>query len=205
MSTVVEFPKRCSSGIFMILVGPSGSGKSTAMNALLASRDDFTHSISYTTRSPRGTEKDGVDYNFITTEEFKKRIENDDWLEYAHVFATNYYGTSKSDVQSILNSGKSVIKDVDVQGAMKIRKSFPEAVQVFLVAPSMEETERRLRGRGTDSDEVIQRRLAEASKEISHWREFDYVVINENIDEVTKQLNAIITAEKMRPKRIPKA
>jgi guanylate kinase len=120
------------------------------------------------------------------------------------VYGNNYYGTSRLDVLERIKDGKSCLKDVDVQGAMKIRKTFPEAVQVFLASPSFEETERRLRGRGTDSEEVIQRRLADSKKEMNHWREFDYVVICDQLPVVIDQLSAIISAEKRKPKRFPK-
>ena len=165
-------------GLLLVISGPSGVGKGTVIDSLLEN-DDMAYSVSATTRSPRPGEIDGVDYNYITKEEFRTLIENGDVLEYAE-YTGNYYGTPRKFVERKLNEGKSVILEIETCGAMQIKKKMPEAVLIFICPPSLEELESRLRGRGTETEEVILRRLEQAKKEIVLIPEYDYAVVNEN-------------------------
>lgn len=185
-------------GFVLILSAPSGAGKSTLARSLLDHYDDIKVSISTTTRKPRPGETHAVDYFFVEKEVFQKEIENNNFLEWAEVFG-NFYGTSKVVIEETLADGQDIILDIDWQGARSIRKSLPagDVVSVSIVPPSMESLRVRLEGRGQDSSEIIDRRMAKASQEMSHWREFDYLVINDNLEQGQEDLVAIVRAERL--------
>ncbi len=195
------FPARRDPAMFVVLSGPSGAGKSTLMDRFVREQSDFERCLSVTTRPPRGSESDGVDYVFVSEAEFARRIEADELLEHAQVFGKHSYGTPRDFVERSLAAGRSVIKDVDVQGAFTIRGTFPAAVHVFVVPPSRAEIERRLRSRGTESEESIKRRLAEAGRELQMWDRYDYLIINDEIERAVAELAAIVRAERLRVHR----
>lgn len=175
-----------------VLAAPSGAGKTTLVHALVARVPDLKFSISYTTREKRVNEEHGRDYFFVETDEFLRLQASDELLESAMVF-DNYYGTSRSQVDEHLQNGHSVVLEIDWQGARQVRESMPSAVTVFIMPPSVTELERRLRDRKTDSDEVIARRLSDALGDMSHWREFDYVIINDDLKQAVSQLRAVMS------------
>lgn len=177
--------------IMIVISGPSGAGKSTLRSMLLQNHPELTYSISYTTRKPRPNEKDGVDYFFISVDEFKKRIEENDFLEYAIVYG-NYYGTSKSQVEAVIKSGKPIVLEVDVQGAENIIKQYPDCCSIFIKAPTIEILVDRFVSRGTESEEEKQRRIAEVKKELEKEKIFKYVLINDKLDIAYKNLEKII-------------
>lgn len=191
-------PQHQRRGLLVILAGPSGSGKSTLLDGLLKSEPDFAASVSATTRKPRPGERDGVDYHFLSEDRFRDLIAADGFLEYAQVFAKDWYGTPRAFVEDRLASGRSVITDIDVQGAAQIRGRMPQAVQVFVTPPSVPELERRLRGRGTESAEAIARRLDEAGRELARAQEFQYLIINDDMQRALDDLRHIIAAERLR-------
>ncbi len=178
-----------------IISAPSGSGKSTLVNRLLASDKNLIFSVSYTTRAPRGAEVDGQQYRFITREEFEARIANGEFLEHAEVFG-NYYGTHREILERGRTEGKDVVLDIDVQGARQLKEKIPDAVSIFILAPSRDELAKRLRARSEDSEEVIQRRLAGAAREIQDYRRYDYVLVNDDVDRASERLQAIVNAER---------
>jgi guanylate kinase len=184
-----------------IISAPSGSGKSTLVGRLMASDPGLMFSISYTTRLPRGAEKDGESYCFTTREDFERRIANDEFLEWAQVFG-NYYGTHRGILEKAEASGKDLVLDIDVQGERQLRDKIPGAVSVFILAPSRQILEERLRARGQDRDEVIDRRLAEAAEEIRNYQAYDYVIINRDIEKSVRTLTSIVYAERVRRTRI---
>lgn len=170
-------------GKLIILSAPSGSGKSTILQSLLPRGLNLAFSISATSRAPRGTEKDGVEYYFISPEEFKRRIDNNEFLEYEEVYTGKYYGTLKSEVERILNAGKNVIFDVDVVGGTNIKKYYgDQACAIFIQPPSKEALRQRLVGRATDAPEVIEARLAKAEYELSFAPQFDTVIVNDVLE-----------------------
>jgi guanylate kinase len=193
-----SFPMHRSSALFVVLSGPSGAGKSTLMERFVATNPDFVRCLSVTTRPPRGNERDGVDYAFVSEAEFAERIHAGELLEHAQVFGKHSYGTPRSFVESSLAAGRSVIKDVDVQGAFTIRGTFPAALHVFVVPPSRSEIERRLRSRGTETEDAIRRRLAEADRELGLWDRYDYLVINDDIEQAVADLGTIVRAQRLR-------
>ncbi len=195
---LTRFPSHGPQALFIVLSGPSGAGKSTLMDRFASEHDDFVRCLSVTTRSPRGAEKDGVDYFFVNEGEFSRRVEENDLLEHAQVFGRHHYGTPRAFIESSLASGRSVIKDVDVQGALTIRGTFPSAVHVFVVPPSRAEIERRLRSRGTDSPDAIRRRLVEAERELGLWDRYDYLIINEDLGRAVQELTTIVSAERLK-------
>jgi guanylate kinase len=174
-----------------VIAAPSGAGKTTLVHALTRKHPELRFSISYTTRRKRRTEADGVDYLFVDEPDFFKLREEGALLESAEVF-DNHYGTSRKQVEQHLAEGHSVILEIDWQGAQQVRKSMPECVTIFIMPPSVEELERRLRNRRTDSDEVIARRLRDALSDMSHWDEFDYVIINDDLDEAVADIEAVL-------------
>jgi len=182
-------------GKLIVLSGPSGAGKSTVIGKLLEKRDDISFSVSATTRDPRPGETDGINYYFKTHDEFKAMIADGAFLEHAE-YAQNCYGTPKAPVVEQMDSGKTVILDIEVQGAFQVKEALPEAVLVFLAPPSIAELERRLRGRKTDSEEKILLRLETAKREYALAGKYDYIVINDSADVAAVELDAIITAEK---------
>jgi guanylate kinase len=174
-----------------VIAAPSGAGKTTLVQALLRKNPELRFSISYTTRPQRRNEADGVDYLFTSREQFAKLREQGEMLEHAEVFDNNY-GTNRSQVAEHLAAGHNVLLEIDWQGARQVRESMPECVTVFILPPSRRELERRLRGRGTDSGQVIERRLRDAVSDMSHWDEFDYVVINDDLDQAVTTLQAVL-------------
>jgi guanylate kinase len=179
-----------------IISAPSGSGKSTLVNRLMAADTNLIFSVSYTTRAPRGSEVDGHQYHFISREEFEARIANGEFLEHAQVFE-NYYGTHRGILERGRTEGKDVVLDIDVQGARQLKEKIPDAVSVFILAPSRDELAKRLRARSEDSEEVIRRRLAGAEQEIQDYRLYDYVLVNDDVDLASERLQAIVEAERM--------
>ncbi len=178
-----------------IISAPSGSGKSTLVKRLLAHDQNLIFSTSYTTRAPRGTEVNGQHYVFITRPEFEARIRRGEFLEWALVFG-NYYGTHRGVLERGQAEGKDVVLDIDVQGARQLKEKIPEAVSIFILAPSREELDKRLRTRSEDSEEVILRRLAGAAREIEDFRRYDYVLVNDDVDLASERLQAIVDAER---------
>ena len=177
-------------GHLYVIAAPSGAGKTSLMRALLERRPAVAFSVSCTTRAPRPHEQEGRDYHFIDRAEFERLIKADEFIEHADVFG-NLYGTRKSTVDSALAEGRDLILEIDWQGARQVRKRLPEAIQIFILPPSRAELEARLRKRATDSPEAIARRLAESVSEMSHWREFDYVIVNRDFDQALAELEAI--------------
>ena len=181
-------------GKLVIFSAPSGSGKTTIVRELLKRFDCFEFSISATSRQPRGAEQNGIDYYFLTNEEFKERVARDEFVEWEEVYQGTCYGTLKSEMERIWNNGKVIIFDVDVMGGINLKRLFgDDACSMFIMPPSIEELERRLRGRGTDAEEVIQKRIAKAEFEISKAPEFDHVVINDKLDVAVEEAAGIIT------------
>lgn len=178
-------------GGLIVISAPSGAGKTTLVHKALDSRDDLAFSISYTTRPPREKEKDGVDYCFVTESEFQDMIAGDQFLEWAQVF-DRWYGTSRDSVDALRTGGKTVLLEIDWQGADQIRAREPSATSVFILPPSRAELERRLRGRGTDSKENIGRRLRDALTDMAQWKNFDYVLVNENVATALKEFMSIL-------------
>lgn len=181
-----------------MISAPSGSGKTTLVQKLIASFSDLRFSVSYTTRAPRGAERDGVDYHFVPRDEFQEKIRKAEFLEWAEVHG-NLYGTSKVETERIRAGGQDILLDVDVQGADQVRKAEPEAVTMFVMPPSFQVLEERLRGRKQDSPEVIEGRLAGARREIDRYRDYHYVLVNDGIEETAELLKSIVLAERARP------
>lgn len=184
-----------------IISAPSGSGKSTLVKRLLAADPMTTFSVSYTTRSPRGAERAGEHYHFIGREEFERHIAGGELLEYAEVFG-NYYGTHRRVLDLARAEGKDLILDIDVQGARQLKRSLPEAVTVFILAPSRQVLEQRLRQRSEDEEAVIQRRLRKAADEIRNYEMYDYVLVNDDLNRSADTLVSIIRAERVRRNRV---
>lgn len=185
-------------GTLFIVSGPSGCGKGTVLAEILK-QDNVYYSVSATTRSPRPGEVDGVNYHFLTKDEFEKLIENDGVLEYAN-YCGNYYGTPKKPVEDMLAEGKNVILEIEVQGALKVMEKCPEAVSVFILPPSLKELRRRLHKRGTETEEVIEKRIGEASGEIRKAENYDYVMINGELETAVSDLLSIINSQKLKRK-----
>lgn len=180
-------------GKLIIFSAPSGSGKSTIINYLLQQELNLAFSISATSRSPRGTERDGVEYFFLSPEEFRRRIADDEFLEYEEVYQDRYYGTLKSQVEVQLNAGQNVVFDVDVVGGCNIKNFYgARALSIFIQPPSLEELRRRLQGRGTDTAEVIENRLAKAEYELSFAPRFDHIVVNDDLSRAQTETLQII-------------
>jgi len=186
-----------SKGTLYVISAPSGAGKTSLVRALVEQLDGVAASVSHTTRSMRPGEEDGVHYHFVDRECFLKMVEDGDFLEHAQVF-DNFYGTAQSAVEAQLKAGQDVILEIDWQGAEQVRRLMPDCETVFILPPSREELERRLRSRGQDSDEVIARRMRDATAEMSHYPEFDYLVINEVFEEALEELKAIFLANRQR-------
>ncbi len=188
-------------GLLIVLSGPSGSGKGTVIKSLLEKRGDTVLSISMTTRAPRVGEQDGVQYYFRTRQEFEEAIANDGFLEYAE-YNGNYYGTPIAPIRRWLSEGKNVILEIEVQGAEKVMVNCEDFVSIFLSVPSMEELGRRLRGRGTETEDVVLSRLANAERELTRVFRYQYVVPNDEVALAVERLNAIIDAESYRYSRM---
>lgn len=180
-------------GKLVIFSAPSGSGKTTIVRELLKHFPQFEFSISATSRQPRGQEQNGIDYYFMTNEEFRQRVERDEFVEWEEVYQGTCYGTLKSEMERIWSKGNVIIFDVDVMGGINLKKLFGEdACSMFIMPPSVEELERRLRGRGTDSEETIQKRIAKAEFELSKSPEFDFTVVNDDLQVAIDEAKAII-------------
>ncbi|WIM82066.1 guanylate kinase [Gallibacterium anatis] len=189
-------------GNLYIVSAPSGAGKSSLISALLQQQPSYEMqvSISHTTRQPRPNEEHGKHYYFVDHKEFERLIAEDAFLEYAEVFG-NYYGTSLPMIERSLKQGIDVFLDIDWQGAQQVRKKVPEAKSIFILPPSLQELERRLVGRGQDSNEVIAARMKKAINEISHYDEYDYLIINDDFDQALSEIKVILKAEKLRVER----
>ncbi len=179
-------------GRLFVITAPSGAGKTSLVHALMEREPSLRFSVSYTTRPKRPSEVNGRDYFFVSRERFEQMIEAGEFLEHARVF-DNFYGTSRQQVERSLASGQSLILEIDWQGALQIRRTMPEGVSIFILPPSRQELERRLRGRGTDSDEVIARRLSDAASDMKHWTEFDYVIVNDDFDRAVAELQETVS------------
>ena len=178
-------------GRLFVIAAPSGAGKTSLVRALMQREPGLSFSISYTTRSQRPNEVHGRDYFFVSRDEFDRMVQARQFLEHATVFG-NSYGTARAQVEQSLASGQDLILEIDWQGAQQIRAALPECCSIFILPPSRAELERRLRGRGTDTEEVIIRRLGEAADDMAHWREFDYVVVNDVFDRALDELSEIV-------------
>jgi guanylate kinase len=189
-------------GIMLVLSSPSGAGKSTiSRRLLLQERDQLTMSISATTRPRRPSEVSGQDYQFISREDFDRMVRNGEFLEHADVFG-NGYGTPRAAVEKAIRDGRDILFDIDWQGTEQLRAALPDdLVAIFILPPSIEELERRLRTRAQDSDEVVAKRMAMAHREISHWRDYDYVLVNDDVEKCLAEVSAILTAERVRRER----
>lgn len=185
------------SGKLLVISGPSGAGKSTVISKVMAAAPNIVFSVSATTRSPRAGEKDGSDYFFITKPQFEEMVQTGQLLEYAS-YVENCYGTPKKPVLDNLEQGRDVLFDIEVQGAMQIKAAYPQAILIFLVPSCFDEIERRLRHRGTDSDEKIARRVETARREYRFVDNYDYIVLNDDPDVAAGEIKAILTAEKCR-------
>ena len=182
----------------LVLSSPSGAGKSSICRALLDLDKNLYLSISTTTRKKRPNEVSGIDYNFVTLDEFEYKLSQNNFIEHAKVF-NNFYGTDKSIVENKINEGKDLLFDIDWQGAQQLREKMREdIVSVFILPPSKKELERRLKERGQDTDEVVQERMSEATAEITHWAEYDYVIINEDLNLSVKTVLGILHSERMK-------
>ena len=184
-------------GKLFVISGPSGTGKGTICKEILDADKNIRLSVSMTTRSPRQGEEHGVHYFFATHDEFRELIAGDGFMEYAEVFG-NYYGTPKKQVKEWLDQGTSVILEIDVQGALQVKKNFPEGILIFILPPSMEELRNRIIGRGSETEESMARRLGAALEEINNIGQYDYRVVNDDLQEAVSQVQAVISAEQCR-------
>lgn len=187
-------------GILTVLSGFSGAGKGTLVKRLISDYPDYALSISMTTRNPRPGEEHGKEYFFATKEEFEKKIAEDGFLEYAN-YVGNYYGTPKAYVEEQLAAGKDVILEIEIQGALQIKKRFPEALLLFVTAPSAEQLKNRLTGRGTETQDVIEKRLRRASEESEGIEEYEYLIINDDLEDCVKETHTLVQAAKCSAKR----
>ena len=194
--------RKKSKGLLIVVSGPSGAGKDTICSKVVENMKDTKISVSMTSREPRGKEVDGVDYYFITKEEFEVRIKNNEFLEYAIVHNNKYYGTPKGKIEEDLNKGINVILVIDIQGALKIKELVKEALFIFIMPPTMEELKDRLIKRQTESKKKILERFKTAYNEINEYTKYNYVVVNDKIDKAVEKVKSIIIAEKCRVDRI---
>lgn len=189
-------------GDLIIISGTTCAGKGTVIQELLKRNDNLNLSISYTSRAMRENEVNGVDYYFVTQEEFENKIKNNDFLEYATVQYGKYYGTPKKEVRDLLDQGKDVILEIDVQGAQQIKEMFPETILIFIMAPSMEEVKKRIKARGQENNEQIVKRFQRAYQEINEIPKYNYVVVNDVLENAVQKIEAILLSEKCRVDRI---
>lgn len=189
-------------GSLIIISGTTCAGKGTVIKKLLERNKNMVLSLSYTSRPIRKGEVDGIDYKFISHEEFERKIENGDFLEYAKVRYGEYFGTPKENIDNLLESGKDVILEIDVQGAKQIKEKLPETILIFIMAPSMEEVKRRIKARGAETAEQIVDRFQTAYKEINEVNKYNYVVVNDHLEEAIQKVEAILISEKCRVDRI---
>ncbi len=186
-----------SLGTLFVIAAPSGAGKTSLIKALLAEMDGISVSVSHTTRRPRPGEEDGLHYHFVTVDAFRAMIGRQEFVEHAEVYG-NFYGTSKGSLQTLLDQGRDVILEIDWQGARQVRAQFPECISVSILPPSRQTLEERLSARGQDDTEVIARRMTQAIEEISHYEEFDYLIINDNFESALQELQAVILSQRLR-------
>lgn len=198
----VNMIRKNEQGILIVVSGPSGCGKSTVDNVLINERQNIIMSVSDTTRAKRDGETDGIDYNFITKEEFEKNIESNKYLEYAKVHSNKYYGTPSNFVNKKLKEGIDVILEIDIEGARKIKEKRSDAVFIFIMPPSMEILKSRLVGRKTETKEQVVERFKAAYKEINEVSKYNYVIVNDKVEDSVKRMSSIIDAEKSRVDRI---
>lgn len=200
MSSDPEYRSMTESSILFIVSAPSGAGKTSLLRALLEQDRQLRLSVSHTTRPMRPGEQDGVHYHFVDVPTFQKLVAEGVFIEHAQVF-DNYYGTSEDAVREQLSAGHDVVVEIDWQGAQQVRARFPDAVSIFIAPPSIEALRERLSARGQDSEEVIARRMRDAQRELSHYPEYDYLVINDRFEEALEQLRHIVSAERLRTGR----
>ena len=194
--------KEKSRGLLIVISGPSGAGKGTIVDRIINEDKKTKVSISMTSRSPRGSEVNGVEYYFVTNEEFEEKIKNDEFLEYAKVHGGKYYGTPKANIEDNLNKGFNVILEIDIQGALTIKEKVKEALFIFIMPPSMEILKERLIKRNTETKDKILERFKTAYNEINEYTKYNYVVVNDKLDEAVDKVKSIIKAEKCRVDRI---
>lgn len=194
------FEDMAEQGILIVISGFSGAGKGTLMKKLLDTYDNYALSISMTTRPPRNGEREGVEYFFTDKEHFEETMAQNGLIEYA-TYCGNYYGTPRAYVEEMLEAGRDVILEIEIQGALKIREQFPESLLLFVTPPSAEELERRLRDRGTDSEDVIAKRLARAYEESKGMEAYDYIVINDDLDACVEEIHSVVSAARKVPIR----
>lgn len=187
-------------GLLIVVSSPSGGGKGTILKALFARNENLRLSVSATTRAPREGEQDGVHYHFITKEQFRQNIADGAMLEYAE-YCENYYGTPKAPIQAWLEAGHDVVLEIEVQGGRQIKAAAPDCVSLFILPPSLEVLEKRLRGRGTETEAVIEKRLRAAEEEIRCVKDYDYAVVNDTVEQAVSEIESILTAEKLRVSR----
>lgn len=183
-------------GNLFVVTAPSGAGKTTLVAALLAADSQVQLSVSFTTRQPRAGEVNGKDYHFVDRAEFERMIAAGELLEFAEVYG-NYYGTSQVWINQVMENGRDILLEIDWQGAQQVRRIFPDAIGIFILPPCIDTLENRLRGRGKDSEEVIARRMAVAKEEVNHVDEFDYVIVNEHIDDAVRDIVAVVRAQRL--------
>lgn len=188
-------------GLLIVISGPSGAGKGTICKRFMDRNKDVELSVSATTRAPRKGEVEGINYYFMSKEKFKEKIKANDFLEYAEVY-DNYYGTPKSNVEEILEGGKNVILEIDIQGALKVKENTEEGIFIFILPPSMEELKQRIINRGSETQDSLMKRFKSAYKEINFVSKYNYAVVNDKVDMAVEKLEAIISAEKCRVDRI---
>lgn len=197
----LDHHKKNRRGLMIVLSSPSGAGKTTLTRRLLSENTGMKMSVSGTTRPPRPGEKEGVDYYFITKNQFSDMVNDQEFLEHAKVF-DNFYGTPRGPVEEALSKGQDVVFDIDWQGAQQLAEAAADdLVKIFILPPNMRELESRLKSRAQDTDAVIAKRMSKSENEISHWAEYDYVIVNEDIDTALDELLTIVSAERMRRKR----
>lgn len=194
--------KEKTKGLLIVVSGPSGAGKGTICSKIVEDMNNVKLSVSMTSRLPRSTEKEGIDYYFVSKEEFEKKIDNDEFLEYAIVHSGQYYGTPKAKIEEDINNGISVILEIDIQGALKIKDLIEEALFIFIMPPSMEVLKERLIKRNTETEDKIMERFKTAYKELNEFKKYNYVVVNDSLTVAIDKVKSIITAEKCRVDRI---
>ncbi|GAB6169996.1 guanylate kinase [Clostridium carnis] len=193
--------RTCNRGVLIVISGPSGAGKGTICKELLEKHENIYLSVSATTREPRSGEVHGVNYYFLKKEDFLRKVKENGFLEYAEVYG-NCYGTPKANVEKMLDEGKDVILEIDIQGALKVKENFSEGVFIFILPPSMEELKQRIIKRGSETEESLMRRFKSAYKEINYVSKYNYAVVNDTLDVAVSKVESIIAAEKCRVDRI---
>lgn len=189
-------------GLLIVISGPSGAGKGTICKELLKDNKDIWESVSMTTRSPREGEVEGINYFFVTKDEFEKRINEGKMLEYAEVYNGTYYGTPKDEVLNRIENGMDVLLEIDIEGAINIKEIIPDAICIFIMPPSMKELKNRLEGRGTETKEKVLERFKKAYQEVNEVTKYNYVVVNDEVSLAKKKIEAILMSEKCRVDRI---